>query len=164
MKPSVISGVAILVVSGLFGYQRVYVSSRQELSRLREQLREQQQAQELRVQLARSLQELERFQQQLPPEPETEWLIREVGRLAQKAGVQLASITPQNPTKLDAFTRVAVTLQFQASYHQLGEFVSAIENATSFLRVDQLEVSGGQQRTTPILLTVSTVYVPEDSS
>ena len=80
--------------------------------------------------------------------------------MAEQTGVQLASIVPQSPTKLEAFTRLVVALQFQASYHQLGEFVSALENSTAFLRVDQLEVVRVRQGIAQIGLTVSTVHVP----
>ena len=164
MRPTLLSGAVIAALAALGGYQRLYAPSQHMLSTLQTQLEEQRQTQELRVQLARSLQDMERFRKRLPPKPEAEWLVHEVGQLAEKTGVQLTSIAPQDPTKLGALTRLAVMLQFRASYHQLGEFVSILENATAFMRVDRLEVVRVQQGIAQIGLTVSTVYVPSGTA
>ena len=164
IKPTLLSGAVIAALTALCGYQQFYAPSQRTLSTLQTRLAEEQRTQELRIQLARSLQDVERFRKRLPPQPETEWLVHEAGQLAEKTGVQLTSIAPQDPTKLGALTRLAVICQFRASYHQLGEFVSILENATSFLRIDHLEVARVQQGIAQIGLTVSTVYVPSGTA
>jgi len=162
MKPAWISGIIVLVLAGYLGYNTVYLKGRQELSKFREQLRQHEQTQELRKQVARSLDEVERLRKRLPPEPDTEWLVREVGKLAEEAGVRLTSIIPQNPKALHEFTQLSVSLQFGISYHQLGKFLSAIENAKLFIHVDDLEMTRGQDGSQSALvrMTLSTWYVP----
>lgn len=160
MKPALVSGAIVLAFAGYFGYNHVYLQEQQEVSKLREQLTEQQQTQELRSQVALSLEQIERFRKRLPTEPETEWLVREVGRLAEEAGVHLTSIVPQSPKKLEEFTHLAVALQFAASYHRLGKFISILENSPAFLKVEALEVSRVQGATAQVGLTVSTLYSP----
>jgi hypothetical protein len=48
------------------------------------------------------------------------------------------------------------------SYHQLGKFLSAIENAKLFIHIDEFEVTRGQNdaQSALVRMTLSTWYVP----
>ena len=165
MKPTMVSGLIVLCFAAFFGYNTIHLQHRQRLQALQAQLNEEQATQELRVQVAHTLKQIERLRKRLPQEPETEWLVREVGRLAQGAGVQLTSINPQAPKPLQDATQLTVSVQFTAPYHQLGGFLSTIENASSFLRVDSLDVSpsrtaAADEHAADIRMTISTFHVP----
>ena len=161
MKPSMVSAVLVLCIAGYFGYNVIYLRNRQQLDLLQAQLAEQQETQNVRVQVAQSLKQIEQFRKRLPPQAETEWLVSQINRLAQSAGVQFASINPQPPKPVQEFTWLSVTVQFTGSYHQLGQFVSTIENAEPFLRIDGLEISPPRQGAAiEVRMTVSTLCVP----
>ena len=61
-------------------------------------------------------------------------------------------------------TRLGVSLQVSASYHQLGAFLDRIERAPVFIRVDRADLSGASdthpssERTIHVVL--STLYIP----
>jgi len=163
MKPAWVSGVIVLALAGYFGYYNgIYLPNQKRLRKLQEQLTQQQQTQELRAQLAQSLEQVEQFRKRLPPEPETAWLVREVGKLAEDTGLQLTSIIPQTPRQLSELTHLAVAIEFVTSYHTLGEFISRLESSKAFLRVDELGVARGADETKPaqVRLIISTLYVP----
>ena len=161
MRPSVISGALVLCIAGYFGYNVIYRRNQQQLERLQAQLAEQQETQNLRVQVAQSLKQIEQFRKRLPPQAETEWLVSQVNRLAEGAGLQLTSVTPQPTRSIQEFTWLSVTVRFTSPYHQLGQFVSTLENAEPFLRIDGLEISPPRQgQAVDIRMTVSTLYVP----
>ena len=161
MRPSVISGALVLCIAGYFGYNVIYRRNQQQLDRLQAQLAEQQETQNVRVQVAQSLNQIEQFRKRLPPQAETEWLVGHINRLAQGAGVQLTSVNPQPPKSVQEFTWLSVTVQFTSPYHQLGQFVSTLENAEPFLRIDGLEISPLRQgQAVDIRMTVSTLYIP----
>ena len=159
-KPSLVSGAIVLALVGHFGYHTVYLSNQRQLNQLREQLTEQQRTQDLRVQVARSLDQVEQLRNRLSQEPDTEWLVREVGKLADEAGIQLTAISPVNPRKLQDFTSLSVAFGFTASYVQLAQLVGSLEHSRLFMRVEHLDVVRNGQGTSQVKLTVSTFYLP----
>ena len=167
MKPVVLSAVlasmVVIPVAGYLGYQNVSLPKQRQLARLRQQLAEEQETQALRVQLAKALDDAERLRKRLPPEPNTEWLVSEIVKLASEEGVQLGSIMPQHPKRLQAqdATQLSVALKFNASYHQVGRFLSAVERAPSFMWAEEVTLNHAQadQALPDVQLTVSTIYV-----
>ena len=160
MKPIYVSA---LVIFGLACYagRGVYSRVSQAAANIQAQLTEQRKVQELREQVAASLQQVEQMEQRLAPEPETEWLIRQVNRIAQETGTQLSAIVPQAPKSLQAFVHLTVALQLTASYHQVGRLLSALESSPSFIRVEQLEVTRKPETAVAqVQLLVGTLYVP----
>ena len=162
-NPSLISGVLVAAITGYVGHQTIYRDYRRTMTTLRAQLTDQQQTQGLREQMAKSLHEVERLRTRLPQNPETEWLMREIGRLAEEAGIQLTTILPVGPKQvvgLEGVMTLSVALEFTAFYHQLGAFLSRVESAPAFIRVDELILARTGEGLAKVQLTVSTLYVP----
>ncbi len=162
MKPLLVSGIIVAALTAYAGHQYIYAPTQRALSTLRQQLAEETATQELRVQLARSLDDFERLRKQFPQDLSMESLLHEVTQHALEQGIQLQSIVPQDRKELRDATQLSVQLQAAASYHQLGKFISALEAASPFMWVDDLQIarppSGGDA---PIVrLVVSTMYIP----
>lgn len=161
LKPPMISGAIVLALAGHFGYHNVYLNAQQQRAKLQEQLTHEQETQALRAQLAGSLQDTEQFRQRLPTQPAPEWLVAEVSKFADKAGVRLGAINPDTPQQLQQFTFLRVSFDFTVtSYFELVKFLDELEHASTFFRVDQLDVSRSGQGTSQIRMTVSTFRLP----
>ncbi len=163
VKPSLITGAIVLAFAWHVGYHH-YQESQHAIATIARHLREEQATQALRAGVAQSLGELEQFRRQLSPARDTEWLVGEVSRLAQDAGIRLSAIVQQEPRTVQGFTHLAVTLQVNASYHQLGQFVSTLENAPVFLRVDEVTLDRKDQEGASVRMTVSTLYMPHEKN
>lgn len=162
-NPSLISGVLVAAITGYVGHQTIYRDAQRTMTTLRAQLTDQQQTQGVREQAAKSLQEIERLRQRLPQTLETEWLVREVSRLAEEADLRLATILPISPKQvvgLEGVMTLSVALEFTASYHQLGKLLSMVESAPAFIRVDELILARTGEGLAKVQLTVSTLHVP----
>jgi len=161
MKPTFLIGIVEVALAAFLGYNMVYRPQQREVQRVRAQQGEERTHQQTQTEIAAYLQQIERYRKRLPPEPDPAWLVRELVELAREPGVQLTSITQEDPQSVGQFTRVAVQLQVSATYHQLGTFLDAIERSDHFLRVDRLDIQqqGSTDRPT-IQLTFSTLYVP----
>ena len=161
IKPAMLTGAIVLALAGRVGYH-LYQQSQQEVATIGQRLHEAQHTQELREALAGVLTTDEQLRRQLSPAPDAEWLVREVSRLADEAGVPLSAMIHQPPQRLQELTHVAVTLQFSASYHDTARLVSALEHSPTFLRIDELSVTGSRLPTDHprIRMTVSTLYAP----
>ena len=160
LKPSLIAGAIVLAFAWHVGYHH-YQQSQQAIHILEQRLSEEQATYALRAAVAHSLEELEQFRQQLSPTQDTEWLVSQVTTLAQEAGIRLSAIVQQEPRTLQGVTLLAVTLQVKASYHQLGQFVSQLENAPVLLRVDEMTLGNRDQDGAQMRMTVSTMYLDD---
>ncbi len=160
MRPGLVSGLLVLLAAGLLG-SRIYAREQAKLVNIHQQFSEEQQRQALREDLASRLRQLDQIRSHLAPEVETEWLFEQVHTLAQNVGINVTSLTPLPPKPLEEFTQVGVNVQFESSYHQLGTFLSQLENAPAFLQVDDLEVGTGPQTgVLSVRITISSFSVP----
>lgn len=162
MKPTLLFAIIGVAITGLFGYHGIYVRQQAQGRLIQTQIAQERENQQALADAAVLLQQLQQYRKRLPPEPDPSWLVREAVALAEHAGVQLTTLTQDAPKPLSQFTRLAVSLQFRASYHQLGAFLDELEHAHNYLRVESLDISrpqdeGGQAT---IKLVVSTVYLP----
>ena len=162
MKPMVVGAAVGLVLAYLVGYNTIYARQRGQAQVIRQQIVQEQKDQRIQHETATVLQQMERYHTQLPQEPDPSWLVHEAMAASQQAGVDIASIQQDNPQVGKQFTRLAITLQFRATYHQLGAFLDRLERSGSFIRVDQLGVgtSKGESKKPSVQLTLSTIYVP----
>jgi len=165
--PWVIGAVVGLVLGYLVGYNNIYVRQRGQVQ-LKQRLVAQEQAdQEARQQVTELLDQIERYRQQLPPEPEPSWLVDQAVAASRQAGITLSSIAPGAPQAGKFYTRLSVGFQFSASYHQVGAFLDHLERSPNFVRVENLDVNmvrGPQGATPTVGLTLSTLYVPPANS
>ena len=161
LNPILLSGIIIAMLAGYVGYHGVHQPAQRQVKRLDAQLAEARATQDLRERVAGSLERHERLRKQLPQEATMEWLLREVTKRAEEEGIQLQSILPQDRKDLRDASQFSVQLQLSASYHQLGRFVSALEEAKPFLWVEECSIiKNGQDQVPQIRVIVSTLYVP----
>jgi Tfp pilus assembly protein PilO len=113
--------------------------------------------------VAALLEEFEQYRKRLPPEPDSSWLVREAVALGHEVGVTLSTISIAAPQPYQQFTRLSVTLQLRASYHQLGTFLDHLERSDRYLHIDSVSISNRSHETSDlatIRLALSTVYLP----
>jgi len=151
-----------IVLTWMIGYNYAYVPQQRQARLIQTQIANEQQQQRTQAEVADILQHIERYRKRLPEDADPSWIVREVVPLAQAAGIQLTSITQQPLNGTPQFTRLAVEVQFTASYHQLGAFIDAIERSKRFMRVERLNVARAESATyaVPVQLTLGTLYLP----
>ncbi|HTL71402.1 MAG TPA: type 4a pilus biogenesis protein PilO [Candidatus Eisenbacteria bacterium] len=66
---------------------------------------------------------------------EITWLIEALNQMAQESDVTLVSAAPVGLETRAQYDKTAVRLEARATYHQLGDFASRIENSKRFIKV-----------------------------
>ncbi len=162
MKPTLLLGVIGVAFVGFLGYYRLNGGQQQQVRLTHTQIAQEQDNQHAQADVASLLHQLEGYRKRLPPEPDPSWLVREVVAVGQPLGLQFTTITQGTPQEFSEFTRLTVTLEFTASYHQLGTFLDQVEHATPFLRVDRIDISSatGRDEAVPVHVNLSTFYLP----
>ncbi len=163
MNPALISGIIVLALAARVGYVNIYLSGQEEVRHVREEQHRLEEFQNLRLQVASALDRAEHLRTKFGQKAEPDGLMQEVDRLAQKVGVQLGRIGPEQTREASGFLYLAISLEVTCTYHELGRFLSEIESSdTFFIRVDELDVSRivDPQGLAATKLVLSTLYVP----
>lgn len=162
MKPTLLIGAIGLVLTSFFGYHTLYAPQQGRVRVIQAQLAQHQADQQAREEAAALLEQYEKYRQHLPEGADPSWLATEVLAIGRKAGLEITSITQETPQPFQQFTRLAVTLRFDASYHQLGAFLDELERSDHFIQVEQLTLTGPKEAggEGAVHLLLSTFYVP----
>ena len=141
MKASLLVAVIGLALGGFVGYHTIYAPKREQARLIVIQAAQRQADQQTQDETATLLRQVEQHRKRLPPEPEPSWLVQEVVALGRQLGLELTTITPDLPQETPQYTRLSVTLQFDATYHELGTFLDALERSEAFIRVEHIDLS-----------------------
>lgn len=162
MNQTLLLGLIGVALAGLFGYHGIYAPKQEQVRVIQAQIADEQTNQQAQVNVAGLLQQVEQYRKRLAPEPDTSWLVREVVALSKGVGVQLSAINQDAPQVFQKFTSLSISLQFSASYHQVGQFLDALERSERFLHVDRLDMGNSMEdgKSVIVRLAVSTLYVP----
>lgn len=163
-----------VVVLGLMIAQRMITAPHQrQLKQVEEQIQQEDELLRIQQGIAGLWPKIEILQQRLPESVSSDWLTREVARLAEQVNLRLASIEPDVPRGYhQGSMRVAVTVQLDCGYHEVGTLVSLIESSPLYMHVDELEMrpasqlsevtmqSDPQQAKTHVRMVLSTLSFP----
>ncbi len=72
-------------------------------------------------------------------------ILKEVGKLAERYSVSVQDIKPIGVEESGVFKKYRVSLICESQMDQLAQFLYAIENSPSFLRVEKMEISPKSQ-------------------
>ena len=159
MLPIVGIGVAL---TAFLGYNFIHIPQQRKVSEIEANIAEVRALQQLQTEVMTLLGQVERYRRQLPPAADPSWLVNQVVALGQRDGIELDTISQQGPQPLRQFTRLAVDLQFTATYHQLGRFLDDIERSAYFLQAEEITVNRrpSDESRVDVRLRVATFFVP----
>jgi len=83
---------------------------------------------------------LEGYRKKIAEKEDPSWLSKEISRIVSEEGIEVSSVEPGVVEKRDLYTKLDVTLDVYATYHQLGAFLSRIESEDRFFRVGSLNM------------------------
>ncbi len=151
----------VLVLGGMIGYHAIYLPQQEEVASIKQQMEQERLTQRAQQDVNALLKQFDQYRGRLAPEPQTSWLVQEVVRLGQQAGLQLTTINQESPQAVKAFTRLSATLQFTTTYHQLGAFLDALERSGHFIRTERVTIGQAQpDGKAAMQVTLSSLYVP----
>ena len=161
LNNSLVTSAVVLVVGAPVGYN-LWTKNQENVRLVKTHIAQERSTQQAQAELAATLRQIEQYRKRLAPDPNPSWLVNDVLAIGEQAGLQLTTISQEVPQELPQFTRLAVALEFTTSYHQLGNFLSRIEGADHFIRVESLDVAPPRDTGGPVSvkLVLSTIYVP----
>jgi len=148
-------GILIYLVLGVCAYFFLFTPQRAEVNRLKAQ---KEGRENLYVQLKSSTQFMDqfqakedeiseaiaRFQGNLIAKDQTQLVLVHLGKICERSGVRLQSITPLPSEKIPGnLERFSWEIPLKAGYHNLGAFLNKLESCPTFFGIDNLSISSG---------------------
>ncbi len=70
------------------------------------------------------------------------WLIEQLNTIAQRTRFSILTILPEDPRRVAEYlNQTSVRIDAEGGYHELGEFVSQVENLTGYVKVLSLDIN-----------------------
>ncbi|MGH7262358.1 MAG: type 4a pilus biogenesis protein PilO [Candidatus Rokuibacteriota bacterium] len=107
---------------------------------------------------------LEAVKERLPSEKEIPGLYRQVSDLAFQSGLSVGLFQPKDPATKDMYQEVPISINAEASYHQLGSFFDRLARLPRIVNLTDLKLAGITRPTGTVradLILTTYVFRPE---
>ena len=154
----------ILLCLGVVIGANFYSAQMRELSKIKTSISEEKKKNELIPKINKALNTLDAYKKRLQKK-DASFFMNKVAGFGQESNIRINSLTPGSAQERDTFVKQPLALSAEATYHQLGKFISKIENSPEFLRVERMSVStAGRsgEETEKIVLTLSNIYLKDN--
>ena len=99
----------------------------------------------LRTDMTSFEEKVDKYEKMLPAEQEIPSLLENLSAMARNSGIKIVGITPvvSKDEKVDKnriYKEIPILISAKSGYHELGRFLSALENADRFMKVADMEI------------------------
>jgi len=162
MQKTLAIGIAIFLLMLFWGGRWMYGSSLANLLKYREQ----RQRVVLENRVGDKLNELKKLRSSMTTIKESSYFLAEIAKMVGKLNIKLISISAQPVEKSEESVTLGVNLDIDTTYHELGVFISHIDNSEVFIMVKKMEIEpiGTTLKTTTRVnakLLLSTFYLTD---
>lgn len=89
-------------------------------------------------------QQIGAYENRLPQQKEIPVILEHLSSLALESGVKITAIEPSKASSSSTpkdYSEVPITLIAKCGYHQLGTFISKLENSSQFMKISNIKIS-----------------------
>ena len=98
----------------------------------------------LKKQVSRYQDKIESYEKMLPVEQEIPKLLEDLSNMAKESNVKIVGITPlqakEPQTGEEIYQEIPILINAKSGYHELGKFLSDLENAGRFMKVVDINI------------------------
>jgi len=156
-----LAGVVFLILAVFFAY-KVYQNKEKEISALKNQLAVEKNKNNILNEISRSEKKIAYLSGRINNKSISSALDK-IGDFAKTASVKISKITPQKEIRQGVYTKYPFDIILSAeNYHQIGEFISILENSADIYLVENLIIankSEEQAESVTAVLTAVTIMI-----
>jgi len=138
---SILTAAAAIVVCTIFiGLVFIYIPFENKAKEFKSKISVEKDKNDIIARINTTGKRLEFYSKSLPEAKDTSWLLKEISRISSEEGIETSSIESGDLKEKDLYSKLNVTLNVYASYHQLGVFLSRVESEEKFFRIESLNM------------------------
>ena len=160
---------AIIVLGFMIGYKVIRPDRANRLTSLKRGITEMRQRSVLLDEVYNISAGLEKYQGSLFVSDAPSVLVNTINRFATDSGVRIRNLRPQKAVTKEFYGLMPLGLELEGSYHQIGQFLSLVENYTAMIRLLEIDIKRPQlyesSAPTPLLnakLKLEGVFIIKD--
>lgn len=135
-KHTAIFTILIVFFTAFFGFNFIYRPSIKNIAKLKTNLAGNKDLEDSIYQIKKLRENLDSYNSRLIKDDVSGFLNR-IAKIAESAQINLMSIKPQSPQDAGSYRKLILNISFKSTYHNLGRFISLLENSQSFIRIDE---------------------------
>ena len=144
--------VNFLLLPQIYGVAKIYGKTSKISIDVKDAQRDISEVDNLRKQAASYRGKIEEYERMLPAGQEIPKLLEDLSDMAKKSNVKIIGITPlqvkqQSQDSEAIYQEIPILISARSGYHELGKFLSDLENADRFMKVADIKIK--ENSTTP---------------
>lgn len=147
--------VALLMV--WYGYAVVFKRNMNRIKDAQSQIKDIQAKSQILTKLAVYERDINRFKELLGEKVDLSSMVKRLSDMAKRAGLTIISLKTLDIRSEGDFLYGSVDIHMKGAYHQMGEFVSMVEGAKEFMRIERLKVRRKDKGILDIAMVVGTL-------
>ena len=93
---------------------------------------------------------VDRYEKMLPAEQEIPSLLENLSNMAKSSNIKIVGIIPvvgkdEKPKKALVYQEIPILINAKSGYHELGKFLSSMENSDRFMKVADIQIRSNVQ-------------------
>jgi len=93
---------------------------------------------------------VDRYEKMLPVEQEIPSLLENLSNIARSSNIKIVGIIPvtvkeDKPKKAQVYQEIPILINAKSGYHELGKFLSSMENSDRFMKVADIQIKSNAQ-------------------
>lgn len=131
-------GLAIIVFSVWYGYNKIYVPTKNAINQMKTDFSQEGVNTDISRRLAALGEQLSNYQRVFAKGADVPWLVDKISGAAITSGLTVISMESKPLVQKKQFLYSKADLTATGTYHQLGDFISQLEDSKKFVRVERL--------------------------
>ncbi|MFH1848196.1 MAG: type 4a pilus biogenesis protein PilO [Candidatus Omnitrophota bacterium] len=152
-------GAAIALIAVWYGYNGIYKINAEKVKVVKEKIRDEDMKTDAFNRLARLEKEVDRYRPYFTGNTDLSVLVDRISELARKSGLSILSLTTSGLSENETFFYGTVSIKMGGTYHQLGDFISFIENSRQFINIEKLQLARTADDSLSIDMLINTLIL-----
>lgn len=137
LKTTIVSVTVILFVA-IAGMNFIYQPAKKKIKGIETAQEKERKKNKLLKEVDKHQKDIQRYRFRLSLNKDASYFINYVSKLADMSNVEIISIKPGSSRKENYYQKLLLNLSLKASYNELGNFISKLENSEQFILVEKI--------------------------
>ena len=152
-RKKVIIRIAIFLLAIMVANKAIYQPQGKKIKILKAHLTEEIEKNKLADEINELGNRINLYRHKTSAQRDTSWIINKIFDIAKDMKTEVISLQPQQIEEENLYVRLPLRVTIKVGYHELGKFLSRIENSENFIKVDSLVVDAVEASSTGISIS-----------
>lgn len=142
---TIIVSIGVILFVAIIGMKFIYQPAKKKIGGIESIQRKEEERSKLLSQVSKQQKDIERHRSRLSENKSVSYFINQITKLANESNVEVISINPESLQRENYYQKLPLTLGTKATYNQLGQFISKLENSKEFILIETMSFERAEE-------------------